>query len=63
MYFLGGGWCRTGESCLLATQLDRVHQRESLVGESAFKAILELTKGGLDHGKANGLSKKGTKSS
>ena len=39
------------------------HSRESLVGESAFKAILELTKGGLDHGKANGLSKKGTKSS
>ena len=26
------------------------HSRESLVGESAFKAVLELAKGGLDHG-------------
>jgi len=34
------------------------HSRESLVGESAFKAILELAKGGLDHGdKAAGKAK------
>jgi len=28
------------------------HSRESLVGESAIKAIMEMTKGGLNHGKA-----------
>ncbi len=34
------------------------HSRESLVGESAIKAIMELAKGGLDHGHKKELDKK-----
>lgn len=37
------------------------HSRESLVGESVFKAVLELVRGGLDHGANDGEKKRGAR--